>query len=105
MGNQLVKATLDYTKDPVVTRRSPYDRRKPYCERCGREIKDMSKAVEVTFNCDTFEVFLGRDVETGYHNKNVIGNTILGRDCARRIGLLKSRESHASGGRRPCGTT
>ena len=76
------KATLDYTKDPLG------DPRKPYCERCGREIKDMSKAVKVTFNCDTFEVFLGHDAETGWHNPRVIGNTLLGIDCARRIGLL-----------------
>jgi hypothetical protein len=84
------KAVLDYTKDPVG------DPRKPYCERCGQEIKDMEKAVPVTFNCDTFEVFLGHGVETGYYDQRklrnpslgVIGNTYLGRDCARRIGLL-----------------
>lgn len=86
----MIKATLDYTKDPLG------DPRKPYCERCGREIEDMSKAVNVTFNCDTFEVFLGHDVETGYYDQRakpvpgleVIGNTYLGSDCARQIGLL-----------------
>jgi hypothetical protein len=45
------RAVLDYTKDPVG------DPRKPYCERCGKEINDMNKAVNVTFNCDTFEVY------------------------------------------------
>jgi len=95
MPNELVKAVLDHTKDLVVTRKSPYERGKPYCERCGQKIKDMSKAVPVTMNCDTFEVFLGHDVDTGYHNKSVIGNTLLGRDCARKIGLLKSRDAHA----------
>jgi hypothetical protein len=84
------KAVLDYTKDPIG------DPKTPYCERCGREIKDMTKAVPVTMNCDTFEVFLGHDVETGYYDQRakpypklgVIGNTYLGSDCARRIGLL-----------------
>jgi hypothetical protein len=84
------KAVLDYTKDPIG------DPKKPYCERCGREIKDTTKAVPVTMNCDTFEVFLGHDVETGYYDQRVlpnpelgvIGNTYLGNDCAQRIGLL-----------------
>ena len=85
-------ATLDYTKDPVIRRGKSFDPKRIYCERCGQEIKDMSKAVPVTFNCDTFEVFLGHDVETGYRSKavlSVIGNTYLGSDCARRIGLLR----------------
>lgn len=91
-------ATLDYTKDPVIRRGKRFDPKTPYCERCGQEIRDMSKAVEVTFNCDTFEVFLGHDVETGYYKQRVlrnpklgvIGNTDLGSDCAKGIGLLKS---------------
>jgi hypothetical protein len=82
------KAVLDYTKDPVVRPGKPYDPKQPYCERCGKEIKDLSKAVKVTFNCDTFEVYLGHDVATGYPNKRVVGNTLLGSDCAKRIGLL-----------------
>ena len=99
MPNELVKAVLDYTKDLVITQKTPYERGKPHCERCGQRIKDMSKAVPVTFNCDTFEVFLGHDVETGYYDQRakpvpglgVIGNTYLGNDCARRIGLLPPR--------------
>ena len=63
MPNGLVKAVLDYAKDPLG------DPKQPYCERCGREIKDMSKSVKVTFNCDTFEVFLGHNVETGYYDQ------------------------------------
>jgi hypothetical protein len=55
-------ALLDYTKDPT-------DGTKPFCLRCGKEIEDMSKAVKVTFNCDTLEVVLGHDVDTGYPNK------------------------------------
>jgi hypothetical protein len=61
--------------------------------------------VKVTFNCDTFEVFLGHDVDTGYYNQRVlrnpnlgvIGNTYLGSDCAKKIGLLKStvKSGHA----------
>jgi hypothetical protein len=87
---ELKVATLDYTKDPVIRRGKRFDLRTPYCERCGQEIRDMSKAVKVTFNCDTFQVFLGHDVDTGYKNKQVIGNTVLGSDCANKIGLLKS---------------
>ena len=69
------KAVLDYTRDVVIRRGQCFDPKTPYCERCGQEIKDVSKAVPVTMNCDTFEVFLGHDVETGYHNKSVVGNT------------------------------
>jgi hypothetical protein len=83
-------ATLDYTKDPVIRRGKCFDPKTPYCERCGQEIRDMSKAVNVTFNCDTFQVFLGHDVDTGYKNKQVVGNTVLGSDCAKKIGLLNA---------------
>lgn len=86
-------AVLDYTKDPID------GGRKPFCLRCGRGIKDMSKAVKVTFNCDSFEVVLGHDVDTGYPNQRVIGNELLGSDCAQAIGLTKStvkpRNGHA----------
>ena len=78
------KAVLDYTKDPKD------GGRKPFCLRCGQEIQDMSKAVPVTFNCDTFEVVLGHDIDTGYHNQRVIGNELLGSDYAKVIGLTKS---------------
>jgi hypothetical protein len=53
----------------------------------------MTKAVPVTMNCDTFEVFLRHDVVIGYPNQRVIGNTYLGSDCARRIGLLTPRSA------------
>lgn len=87
MDAATIKAVLDHTTDPKAP---PSEWAiKPFCERCGREIKDMSKAVKVTVNCDTFEVFLGHDVDTGYPNKRVIGNTLLGSDCARAIGLTE----------------
>ena len=90
---ELKSAILDYTKDAVIRRGKRFDPKTPRCERCGQEIKDMSKAVPVTFNCDTFDVVLGHEVETDHRSKAVlpvIGNTYLGSDCAKRIGLLKS---------------
>ncbi len=62
----------DYRKDP------PFDivggRRvsRPHCARCQKEIKDVSKAVRVTVNPDTWDVTLG-------------GDELLGSDCFKTI--------------------
>lgn len=45
-----------------------------YCVRCQKDIADAAKAIRVSVNWDTWEVTLG-------------GDHLLGRDCAKRIGL------------------
>lgn len=45
-----------------------------YCVRCQKDIKDASKAIRVGVNWDTWEVVSGDE-------------HLIGRDCARQIGV------------------
>ncbi len=46
-----------------------------YCCRCQKDIADQTKAVRVTVDWDTWLVIMG-------------GNDLMGRDCAKKIGLI-----------------
>lgn len=48
---------------------------KPHCCRCQKNFKNNQGYLEVTVNWDNWEVSLG-------------GKELLGKDCAKKIGLL-----------------
>ena len=61
----------DYRKWP--------DDSKPYCCRCQKTIKDVTKAVRVSFT----------DEDRGWHVKrDDNGTNLVGADCAKKIGLI-----------------
>ena len=75
----------DFRKDPPSNADGTD---KPHCCRCRKEIRDLDSAIQVTVNWETWEVADGWDVDMQYHGSpRVIGNELIGPDCARKIGF------------------
>jgi hypothetical protein len=75
----------DFRRDPP---RNADGTQKPHCCRCAKEIRDIDTAIQVTVNWETWDVAEGWNVDMRYHGSpSVIGNELIGPDCARKIGL------------------
>jgi hypothetical protein len=74
---------------------------KPHCCRCQKEIRDIATAIQVTVNWETWEVADGWNVDMRYHGSpSVIGNELIGPDCARKIGLRARAKKGLAAARR-----
>jgi hypothetical protein len=74
--------------DPDFRKQTDAD--KPFCCRCQKPLKDSADeltGIPVTVNWETWEVQRGHNAPMDYPNQRVIGNELIGKDCAKKIGL------------------
>ena len=89
-SEQKEREAFYYDPDFRHTNTHPKDPTAPYCLRCQHNV-DVTKAVEVTANEETWEALLGHnrheEIRTNFNPqcKGLVINGYLGKDCYRKL--------------------